>query len=208
MKDLVEQYNAKVREAFELVKGIGLDNPCACIQLIHIDNISSNGYNPNKVAQKEMRLLYESIRQDGYTMPIVVIESEEKGKYTIVDGFHRYFTMKSSKSLLEKNKGYLPCSVIQGDKADIIGSTIRHNKARGKHNVMSDVNCIRMMLETQSDEYVRNALGLTEDEFVKYKTTLAPEQTLKDLNYSKAYKSFFEVVAEIERNKELKCLKK
>lgn len=207
MNEKIEMYNKKVREAFEMLKELGINNPCECIQILHIDKISPNGYNPNKVAQKEMSLLLESIKQDGYTMPIVVIENDEKqGEYVIVDGFHRYWNMKTDKELYEKNQGYIPCSIIKGEKANIIASTIRHNKARGKHNVVSDSNCINLMLESMSDEEVCKSLGMSIEDFNRYKLFLSPEQTLKNFQYSQSYKTFFEVVAEIEREGVIRCL--
>lgn len=201
----IENYNQTITQAY---KELGIKNPVLSVQLIHIGQISPNGYNPNKVAEKELRLLLESIQQDGYTMPIVVIRSEEEGKYVIVDGFHRYFTMVNSKALREKNHGFIPCSVISGEEADIIASTIRHNKARGKHNVMGDTNCIKQMLETRSESEVCKALGMSADDLQKYIVFTSPELMLKNFDFSKGYKSFFEVVAEIKSKGALKCITK
>lgn len=203
----VEKYNQLIAQAYN---ELGIQNPVLRVQLININQISPNGYNPNKVAEKELRLLLESITQDGYTMPIVVIKSQVEGedKYVIVDGFHRYFTMVNSKTIREKNHGFIPCSVISGEKADIIASTIRHNKARGKHNVMGDTNCIKQMLETKSQEEVCKALGMSADDLQKYIVFTSPELLLRDFDYSSGYKSFFEVVSEIKTQGGIKCLNK
>ena len=61
---------------------------------VPIEKIKANNYNPNSIAPPEMKLLYESIKADGYTMPVVCYYDKDDDSYVIVDGFHRYRIIK------------------------------------------------------------------------------------------------------------------
>ena len=76
-------------------------SPVYSIQRVPIEKIQANAYNPNSVAPPEMKLLYQSIKEDGYTMPIVCYYLPDVDKYEIVDGFHRYTTMLKHKDIYE-----------------------------------------------------------------------------------------------------------
>lgn len=116
--------------------------PVDCVQWVKEELVIANDYNPNSVAPPEMELLHTSIQEDGYTQPIVVYQHD--GIYEVVDGFHRNRVGKEYDDIHERIHGYLPVTIINDDrheKADRIASTIRHNRARGKHQVeaMSDI---------------------------------------------------------------------
>ena len=102
---------------------------------VPIEKVRPNTYKPNAVAPPEMRLLYESIRADGYTMPIVCYYAKSQDIYVIVDGFHRYRVMLEHPDIYEREGGVLPVSVIDKPLDQRMASTIRHNRARGSHDV-------------------------------------------------------------------------
>ena len=110
-------------------------SPVYNVLSVHIDKIRANSYNPNSVASPEMALLETSIWEDGYTMPVVCYYLEKEDVYEIVDGFHRYTTLKTSKRIFEREKGMLPVVVIEKDISNRMASTIRHNRARGSHSI-------------------------------------------------------------------------
>ena len=110
-------------------------SPVYQVQAVPIEKIHPNTYNPNAVAPPEMRLLYESIKADGYTMPIVCYYSKTEDEYVIVDGFHRYRIMLEHRDIYEREKGLLPVSIINKPMDQRMASTVRHNRARGKHDV-------------------------------------------------------------------------
>ena len=110
-------------------------NPVERVLWIPMEDIVANNYNPNSVADKEMRLLYTSVREDGYTMPIVTIWDENLKKYVIVDGFHRNLVIRKFKDIAERCHGRLPIVVIDKDIDQRMASTVRHNRARGSHSV-------------------------------------------------------------------------
>src|SRR5690606_20342479 len=112
-----------------------INQPIDLVRWLPVEQVEPNDYNPNSVAKIEMGLLHTSIKQDGYTQPIVTIFDPDKQKYIIVDGFHRYFVGKNSPDIREVNQGYLPVVVINKQINDRMASTVRHNRARGKHSI-------------------------------------------------------------------------
>ncbi len=133
-----------------------------------VEKIKPNTYNPNAVAPPEMRLLYDSIKADGYTMPIVCYYDKEEDIYIIVDGFHRYRIMLEYRDIYEREKGMLPVSVIQKPLDQRMASTIRHNRARGNHNVDLMSNIIKELHELgRSDAWISKHLGMDKDEILR-----------------------------------------
>ena len=110
-------------------------SPVYKVIAVPIEKVKPNTYNPNTVAPPEMKLLYESVKNDGYTMPIVCYYDKEADEYIIVDGFHRYRIMLEYPDIYERENGMLPVSVIHKPLAQRMASTIRHNRARGSHDV-------------------------------------------------------------------------
>ncbi len=139
--------------------------PIDLVRWVDVNKVQANDYNPNSVAKIEMGLLYTSIKHDGYTQPVVTIYDEKIDKYIIVDGFHRYFTCKSNPDILERNNGCLPIVVIEKDINDRMASTVRHNRARGKHSVAGMSNMVFQMLENGwKDAEICNELGMESEE--------------------------------------------
>lgn len=139
-------------------------SPVYNIKRVPVEKIEANDYNPNKVATKEMELLYTSIKEDGYTMPIVCYYDEQRDKYTIVDGFHRYSIIKKYKNIYNREGGCLPVSVINKDINNRMASTIRHNRARGKHQVELQANLVAMLKEGWDEVRIMKELGMTLEE--------------------------------------------
>lgn len=177
--DRVDIYNQIVSAASELIEDIATD-PVVSIKLVAADRIEPNDYNPNRVAAPEMELLQDSIDADGVTIPLVVIENG-RGGYTVVDGFHRYEVLVN-----KLKKRYIPCSVIRSDAGGRIASTIRHNRARGKHQVDLMVSIVKTLLngENWDDEMVMRHLGMSEDELVRFKQVAGVAKLLAGSEYS------------------------
>lgn len=140
------------------------------VMRVPIEKVFANDYNPNAVAKQEMKLLYISIKHDGYTMPVVTIYDKEQDKYIIVDGFHRYSVMKLYKDIYEENDGLLPIVVISENINDRIASTVRHNRARGKHSIDGMSNIVMNMLQNGwNDQRIMFELGLEKEELIRLK---------------------------------------
>jgi len=145
------------------------DEPVDCVQWIDAEFVHANDYNPNSVAPPEMKLLEHSIAEDGYTQPIVAWLNE--GMYEVVDGFHRNRVARESPTVRERVKGYLPLTIINSarlDRGDRIASTIRHNRARGKHKVeaMSDI-VVELKRRNWTDDKIGRELGMDPDEVLR-----------------------------------------
>lgn len=164
-------------------------SPAYDIVPVPVEKIKPNTYNPNAVAPPEMKLLYESIREDGYTMPIVCYYNREKDIYVIVDGFHRYRVMMEHPDIYEREKGLLPVSVIRKPLDKRMASTIRHNRARGSHSVDLMSNIVKELNELgRSDAWICKHLGMDRDEVLRLKQITGLSAMFKDVNFGKAWR--------------------
>ena len=163
-----------------------MKSPVYNIQAIPIEHIHANAYNPNHVAPPEMKLLYESIKEDGYTMPIVVYPLGD-GEYEIVDGYHRYTTMLLHRDIYEREGGKLPVSVIDKPLGERMASTIRHNRARGSHSIELMMNIVGELKKAgMSDQWIMKEIGMDADELLRFKQLSGLAELFKDRDYSKA----------------------
>ncbi len=163
-----------------------MKSPVYNIQAIPIERIHANAYNPNHVAPPEMKLLYESIKQDGYTMPIVVYPLGN-GEYEIVDGYHRYTTMLLHRDIYEREGGMLPCSIIDKDVSNRMASTIRHNRARGSHSIELMMNIVGELKKAgMSDAWIMKEIGMDADELLRYKQLSGLAELFRDREYSQS----------------------
>ncbi len=168
--------------------------PVDCVIWVKGEEIVSNDYNPNTVAPPEMELLKVSILEDGYTQPIVTYKDSDRRE--VVDGFHRNRVGKECKEVQERIKGYLPVVTInesQADKGDRIASTIRHNRARGKHRVeaMSEI-VVELKRRNWSDEKIAKNLGMDADEVLRLCQITGMAELFKDADFSKSWDIGFE----------------
>ena len=169
-------------------------SPVYNVIAVPIDKIKPNTYNPNAVAPPEMKLLYDSIRVDGYTMPIVCYYNKENDEYIIVDGFHRYRVMLEHPDIREREKGMLPVSVINKSIDQRMASTIRHNRARGSHNVDMMSNIVKELHELgRSDAWISKHLGMDRDEILRLKQITGLAALFKDVGFGKAWQPAEEI---------------
>ena len=163
-------------------------SPVYNIKAIPVEKLRANEYNPNSVAPPEMELLYRSIKEDGYTMPIVVYYHKEDDAYEIVDGFHRYSVMMQYPDIYEREKGFLPCSIIEKPISERMASTIRHNRARGSHNVDLMSNIVTELVEMgKNDKWISKHLGMSIDEILRLKQVTGLASLFKGEEFSKSW---------------------
>lgn len=165
--------------------------PVDCVQWIPSDEISANDYNPNSVAPPEMDLLRLSISADGYTQPIVAWNHDNT--FEVVDGFHRNRVGREVEEVRARIHGYLPLSVINSDRQDRqdrIASTIRHNRARGKHAVgaMSDI-VVELKRRNWSDAKIGRELGMDPDEVLRLSQISGLAEMFQDNEFSEAWEA-------------------
>lgn len=202
LKDLIIEFlsglefDEKVQAINELREAIHNESPFKNEPVDYViwvasDDVVANDYNPNKVAPPEMQLLEVSIMNDGYTQPIVTFPRD--GAIEVVDGFHRSRVGKESVVVRDRVKGYLPTVAIRKEKeskAERIASTIRHNRARGKHqvNAMSEI-VIELKNRNWKNARIARELGMDEDEILRLCQISGLEDLFKDDDFSKAWVS-------------------
>jgi ParB-like chromosome segregation protein Spo0J len=163
-------------------------SPVYNVLKIHIDKIRANAYNPNAVAPPEMKLLETSIWEDGYTMPVVCYYLPDEDVYEIVDGYHRYTTLRTSHRIFEREKGFLPCVVIEKDISNRMASTIRHNRARGSHSVELMSGIVSDLLNAgMSDAWILKHIGMDKDELLRLKQITGLASLFADAEFSTAW---------------------
>lgn len=163
-----------------------MKSPVYNVVAVPIEKIQANSYNPNAVAPPEMRLLYESIKEDGYTMPIVCYKLPN-GKYEIVDGYHRYTVMLTHKDIYEREGGKLPVVVIDKDVSNRMASTIRHNRARGQHSIELMMNIVGELKKSgMSDAWIMKEIGMDADELLRYKQLSGLAALFEDRDFTLA----------------------
>lgn len=164
------------------------NHPVNDVRWVPVEQVEANNYNPNSVAAKELQLLYTSISHDGYTQPVVTIYDSGRDKYVIVDGFHRYFIMKKFTDIAESTGGLLPVVVIDKPVNDRMASTIRHNRARGKHSVNGMASMVFKMLDNGwSDSAICNELGMEAEELMRLKHVTGFSKLFENMDYHKSW---------------------
>jgi ParB-like chromosome segregation protein Spo0J len=165
------------------------NEPVDCVLWVPAEQVHANDYNPNVVAPPEMKLLEISIDEDGYTQPIVTFP--ENGSYEVVDGFHRHRVGKESKKVQRRVRGYLPITRIRADReeyADRIASTIRHNRARGKHHVQGMSEIVQELTRRNwPDSKIARELGMDADEVLRLKQISGLAEMFADRAFSEAW---------------------
>jgi len=163
-------------------------SPVYNVKAVPLGKIRANSYNPNSVAPPEMALLETSIWEDGYTMPVVCYYLPEEDVYEIVDGYHRYTTLKTSKRIYERENGMLPVVVIEKDQSNRMASTIRHNRARGSHSIELMSNIVAELTRSgMSDAWILKHVGMDRDELLRLKQITGLADLFKDRKFSEAW---------------------
>ena len=164
--------------------------PVDFVKWVKNNLVHSNDYNPNSVAPPEMELLRLSIEADGYTQPIVSM-ADPDGRFEVIDGFHRHRVGKECQDIQQRVHGYLPLVQIresQLDKSERMASTIRHNRARGKHKVeaMSDI-VIELKRRNWSNERIAKNLGMEPDEVLRLCQISGLSELFNDQDFSMSW---------------------
>ena len=164
--------------------------PVDCVLWVKNSTVHANDYNPNSVAPPEMELLRLSISNDGYTQPIVSMDNND-GTREVIDGFHRNRVGKECKDIQSRVHGYLPVVTIRESQSDLnnrVASTIRHNRARGKHKVesMSDI-VVDLKRRNWSPEKISKELGMDSDEVLRLSQISGLIEMFQDKDFSQAW---------------------
>lgn len=209
---MLEQVKIDIKPIIEKLKDLDLDEKVDCLNYIREelhkispfkteptdfvrwvknDTVGANDYNPNTVAPPEMELLRLSIESDGYTQPIVAWSDSDLHEHEVIDGFHRHRVGKECLDIQNRVHGYLPIVEIKterADKKDRMASTVRHNRARGKHkvNAMSDM-VMELKNRNWTNQRICRELGMDEDEVLRLCQITGLQDLFKDDEFSKAW---------------------
>jgi ParB-like chromosome segregation protein Spo0J len=180
IRELLREYSPMKRE------------PVDCVLWVHGEKLHANDYNPNSVAPPEMRLLQLSIMADGLTQPIVAWSDADES-FEVVDGFHRNRVCKEVGAVKKRTMGRIPIAVINTErtsKEDRIASTIRHNRARGKHAVdaMAEI-VVDLSRRNWNDEKIAQELGMEPDEVLRLKQITGLAELFADREFSEAWEA-------------------
>ncbi|GAB7225129.1 ParB/RepB/Spo0J family partition protein [Vibrio owensii] len=169
-------------------KIVGFTHPALNVKLVESHLVQDNDYNPNNVAPPEYRLLKHSIKSDGVTMPIVVGEHSDDGRYVVIDGAHRTRLIKTESDINVSLANYVPVVVLNKTCEERMSSSIRHNMARGEHQVELTANLVIKLREMDwSDEKIGRELGMDKDEVLRMQQITGLAEAFKDRSFSKAW---------------------
>lgn len=163
-------------------------SPVYNVIAVPIEKVKANDYNPNAVAPPEMELLEKSIWEDGYTQPVVTYYDSSQDIYIVVDGFHRYLTLKKSKRIWDRERGMLPIVVIDKELGDRMASTIRHNRARGSHNIELMSTIVAELVEMgKGDRWICKHIGMSPDELLRMKQVTGLAALFQNKSFSESW---------------------
>lgn len=165
--------------------------PCMDVVLVPVDKVRANNYNPNSVPKNNMELLQQSILDNGFCFPIVVIHDADTGEYIIIDGFHRYTILKDWLEVKE-----IPVVVLQHDISQRMAATVQFNRARGVHQVELMGDLVKALVEQGlEDADIAKHLGMEVEEVYRLKQITGIAELFKNQAYSKSW-----VMMEVDEN--------
>lgn len=168
------------------VKMKDIEFPVLNVKMVDIEKVVANDYNPNKVAPPEMQLLKHSIEEDGYTQPIVTYYDKDRDIYIVVDGFHRYRVAKEYLNLKQ-----IPIVTIDKDLENRMASTIRHNRARGTHQIVDMSHIVITLTENGwTEAQIAKHLGMELDEIIRLKQITGLKNGFANHTFSKSWEEF------------------
>lgn len=170
------------------------NEPIDCVLWVKRKQVTANDYNPNVMSPTEKKLLETSLTKDGYTQPVVVLSTQQdktdQPRWQVVDGYHRY--LLSKKNVLKKRlNGYLPVTLLNVENhgtADLMAATIRHNRARGQHQVAAMSDIVRDLSRLGwNDAKIGEELGMSPDEVLRLKQISGLTELFSEKDFSEAW---------------------
>lgn len=151
--------------------------------IVPVEQVQANNYNPNSVPRNNMKLLEQSIVDNGFCFAIVTIWDEDLQKYVIIDGFHRYTVLKDYLQATE-----IPIVVLKHDIKQRMSATVQFNRARGVHQVELMGDLVRSLVgQGMQDEDIAKHLGMEMEEVFRLKQITGIAELFKNADYSNAW---------------------
>lgn len=150
--------------------------------IVPLDSLFANEYNPNRMASVEMELLDECIRKFGFLFPIICVWCEELKKYRIVDGFHRY---ESLRRINASHAKILPLTLSYHDAVQL---TVLMNRIKGMHQVERMSDLIKKLSDLGlEDEEIQKNLGMEVEEYMRLRQQLGIAHAFRNSQYSRSW---------------------
>lgn len=185
--DLLNEVRLDLREVSPLKH-----HPADCVVWERSKEIEAQRINPNQTAPPEMELLYQSIKNDGFTMSVVAFRQPD-GAIRVVDGFHRRQIERTHSDISESTFHRIPLSLIresQSEEGDRMASTIRHNRARGSHNVELMSTIVAELVEMgKSDRWIQQHIGMSPDELLRLKQITGVASLFENRDFSDSWEA-------------------
>jgi len=187
--DTAEQYLAYAAQVQHVTldgkRKMTINVPCVNTILVRRSMVVANTYNPNHVSDDKMQLLRQSIVDNGFAFPVVVIWDADQELFVVVDGFHRY-TITGPDWL---DMGYVPVAVLEHDVSKRMIATWQFNKARGHHEVDVDADLIRTLIEQGiGEDEIAEHLGIDMDTVHRYKQVTGMAALFANTQYSMSWR--------------------
>jgi ParB-like chromosome segregation protein Spo0J len=149
-------------------------------KVVDLQLLEPNSYNPNKMPKKEMNLLANSIKKYGFLFPILC--NYENNKYVIIDGYHRYETLKRLQS---KEALIVDLELTMNERMQL---TILMNRIKGMHKVDSMANIIYQLTNLGMSEIeIAKNLGMEADELIRLQQQLGIATHYQHHQFSKSW---------------------
>lgn len=156
------------------------------IQYAPLEKFQPNDYNPNRQSEHDFEMLLNSMREDGFTVPILVVDSGNS-KFRIVDGEHRW---RGAWTLNQEGlEGFDQIPYVLADMSieQAMISTLRHNKARGSHDIELEADILRDLRELGALDWAIDSLLMDDVEVQRLLDDIPVPEQLAGVEFSQAW---------------------
>ena len=145
------------------------------IEYVPLDAVKPNEYNPNRQSEHDFELLVKSMREDGFTQPIIC---QRDG--TIVDGEHRW------RAAHAMGMEEIPVVFVDMTPEQMRIATLRHNRARGSEEIELTAQVLRDLRELGALDWAMDSLDLDDVEVQRLLDDIPCTEALAGEEYGEA----------------------
>jgi hypothetical protein len=155
------------------------------VEYVPPSELKPNDYNPNRQTDDEFAMLVVSIREDGFTQPILCMQDG-----TIVDGEHRW------RAAQELGYEQVPVVRVSMTEAQRRIATMRHNRARGQDDTAAVAELMLDLEKLGALDWAQEALLLSDEEMRRL--TAMADTVAEDLSRGHQFSQAWEPVERTE----------
>ena len=151
------------------------------VEYVSPSKLKPNEYNPNQQTEDEFEMLKASMREDGFTQPILCMQDG-----TIVDGEHRW------RAAQELGYETVPVVRVSMSEAQRRIATMRHNRARGQDDTAAVAELMLDLEKLGALDWAQEALLLSDEEMRRL--TAMADTVAEDLSRGHEFNQAWEPV--------------